>query len=384
MSSCLSQTSHAEEFKKGAQVTLTRNEPLNFQGVTFKQGSKGEVFTVIIHRTDTKTVYIAAKDASGRDIALAAPETAFSLALNSPPSPVSSTQPNAVLSIRHATPEEATYLITTDKAAGSAFLGKQGARVYLFTNYHVIEAAKKITCTNTHDSFDIAFADTIEVSDNQDIVRIPVQKDYALNISTEPKINSAVSAYGNSGGENVVTKLDGKVLGVGPDILEVSCEFIQGNSGGPLVTTEGSVVGLSTFAVKEFAVPEWIRKGTRFAMARRFGVRITDTMKWSKTNFGAFQLETGEIALNNENLQTTLKDIVSRIKMDATGAFDTTPIIRAYLADTSRILGKQAHEALYFRRNSRYSLPYLRTQAKLVSDQMQALSKVLEAMNKMR
>ena len=156
---------NAVEFKKEDQATLTRDEPLYFQGIAFKQGAKGDVFTVIAHRADTKTVYVSAKDASGREIALTITETALSLAvpadIQKPPPQIPS---NPSSSIRKPSPEEATYLITTDKGSGSGFLGQYGGRVFLFTNYHVLEGATKVTCANVQDSFAIANGDALWVS----------------------------------------------------------------------------------------------------------------------------------------------------------------------------------------------------------------------------
>ena len=67
------------------------------------------------------------------------------------------------------------------------------------------------------------------------------------------KIGDAIVVLGNSGGGGVVTKLEGKLVGIGPDRIEVSAEFIPGNSGSPIIhVPTGKVIGIATYLTRRY------------------------------------------------------------------------------------------------------------------------------------
>lgn len=72
----LSSTNRAANYSQGDEITLSRNEPLLFRDQVFRQGRKGEKFTVLVHRQETKKVFISATDKAGKQIALSVPEDA--------------------------------------------------------------------------------------------------------------------------------------------------------------------------------------------------------------------------------------------------------------------------------------------------------------------
>ena len=85
--------------------------------------------------------------------------------------------------------------------------------------------------------------------------------------------------FGNSDGADVITALGGKIIGVGPSLIEISAEFVQGNSGSPVLTLDGKVVGIATFAVNGAESENWVKSGTRFDGVRRFALRL-DNIHW--------------------------------------------------------------------------------------------------------
>ena len=76
-------------------------------------------------------------------------------------------------------------------------------------------------------------------------------------------IDTGVVAYGNSLGDDVIVTQKGKLLGIGPDKIEVDAPFVPGNSGGPLFNMKGEVVGINSqifstsggFMGLSFAIP---------------------------------------------------------------------------------------------------------------------------------
>lgn len=289
------------EYHAGEHVSLTEDTPLFFNLQIYRKGLKGEVFKVLYYKAETNRLWVSAKDANGREIGLNLPATEVWLLPDSPnpPKPGAATPTPAVQTALNAEATarvtKATYLVTTDLGQGSAFLVALHGQVYLVTNYHVLKGASTIECANQFDSFKITDG-PIEVADDRDLVRIPMDKKDALEINPNVTTDDGVAAFGNSGGKDVVTKLDGKVLGVGPQELEVSCEFIPGNSGGPIADSQGKVAGIATYVARAGGIPDWVKQGTRFEATRRFGVRLTDDILWSKTTLAQFQVETKTLA----------------------------------------------------------------------------------------
>jgi S1-C subfamily serine protease len=202
-----------------------------------------------------------------------------------PPADPSSTVPSLPKVVpppgaaRPSRPDDLVFMVDTGAGRGSGFLAMDEGQIYFFTNLHVVSAAKKITARSVLTTLD--FKDgNIEVAADRDLVRLPVAMQAALQFGETPKIEDPVIALGNSGGREVVTRLEGRVLGIGPAQIEVTSEFIPGNSGGPLLDRDNRVIGVATYLLRGESVPDWIKAGTRFSSTRRFGVRVTEDVQW--------------------------------------------------------------------------------------------------------
>ena len=71
----------AAPLKPGMEVQLLRNEDLLFQNESFRLGKKGESFKVLAYRPEQKRIFVSAKDAGGKEIALSIPEDAVEVML---------------------------------------------------------------------------------------------------------------------------------------------------------------------------------------------------------------------------------------------------------------------------------------------------------------
>ena len=175
-------------------------------------------------------------------------------------------------------------IIKGSRSSGSGFIAKLFNKPVVISNVHVFIGNEKIKLvTTTGNVLDVK---AIYFAKKRDLVfyllKNPEKITSYLNIeedfNKDVTIGSPVVVYGNSLGGNVATELPGKVQGVGPNILEVSSKFVQGNSGSPIILKEtGQVIGVATFALKEN--PHWVTQGTRFAGVRRFGLRIDKLKK---------------------------------------------------------------------------------------------------------
>lgn len=192
-------------------------------------------------------------------------------------------------------PEEAVFSIETQKGKGTGFLAVDGGQTFFYTNYHVVEAAGQLKCVNTKKTIVIA-SGTIEIAMDRDLVRFPITQPGGLLMATDVSLGENVATYGDSGGRMIMTKLDGKLLGSGPKEVEVSCEFIPGNSGGPISNERGEVIAVATYVAQESAIPKWVASGTRFIGPRRFGVRPNTEVSWTRMSLRDFQEKSAEVA----------------------------------------------------------------------------------------
>lgn len=144
--------------------------------------------------------------------------------------------------------------VRTDRSLGSGFVIDE--RGYIVTNYHVIAGAKRIAVA-THDRRLIS-AVLVSVDTVKDLALLKIDEQYPalpLGDSDKLQVGNKVVAIGNPLGLSF-TVTEGIVSGLereGPNGLEA---YIQtdvslnpGNSGGPLIDTNGAAVGINNFKV---------------------------------------------------------------------------------------------------------------------------------------
>jgi S1-C subfamily serine protease len=176
------------------------------------------------------------------------------------------------------------------EAEGSGFVCEMGGRTYVVTNQHVVAEGRVSFQTVAGKKLrPIGF----EYSPQLDLARFPLegqteQGEEPFQCSAVvPEIGTPIVVVGNSGGRSVATAIGGKVVGVGPEIIESNAAFVAGNSGSPMLNSLGYVVGVATYATRE--TPDWVAKGTRFTKVRRFGHRLDDKTKFVEIRFATFQ-----------------------------------------------------------------------------------------------
>jgi len=187
----------------------------------------------------------------------------------------------------------ALVIVRTSSGSGSGFVVQTGNRTYVISNEHVLRGQNPVF--QTMDGRDLAFS-TIEIAQDRDLVRVPIKafEGTPLQLSDQlPNFGDPVTVYGNSGGQAVVTRIEGKVQGVGPDRIEVDAKFIPGNSGSPILDAAGRVTAVATYMTSPRWGSDWVFKGTRFTQPRRFGIRMTDTTKWNSISLKEYQQQVG-------------------------------------------------------------------------------------------
>ncbi|MGV3533783.1 MAG: S1 family peptidase [Chthoniobacteraceae bacterium] len=176
--------------------------------------------------------------------------------------------------------------------SGSGFICQTKDGDFLFTNQHVVAPMPTFRLTRL-DRTPIptgAMAGAV----GHDIMRFVIAKSEAPltameNVDTEARIGDDIVVLGNTEGARVIQPLPGKLVGIGPDRVEVSAEFLPGNSGSPIIHVKtGNVIGIATYLTTgQFTEFRTDRRET----VRRFGYRLDSVKLWQPIHWQSFQNE---------------------------------------------------------------------------------------------
>jgi hypothetical protein len=115
---------------------------------------------------------------------------------------------------------------------------------------------------------------------------LPMHEDVGAGVA----VGDDVLVLGNSQGSGVVTEIPGKVVGIGPDLVEVDAKFVEGNSGSPIVHLKsGKVIAIATFLTLHNT--SVIDKDSPFDGIRRFGYRLDVAKDWEYPELARFAAE---------------------------------------------------------------------------------------------
>ena len=179
-----------------------------------------------------------------------------------------------------------------DGGAGSAFICDYQGKRMLFTNQHVVRENPQLKFTMLDQSqvkLGITRAavghDLIGFEVADPLPALFAEMDFPANVA----IGDEVLVIGNTEGQRVLKPLPGRITGLGPNLVEVTSQFMPGNSGSPILHVKsGRVIGIATYAI--------IRSvdsltGEKAASVRRFGYRLDSVQQWQPVNWPAYQAE---------------------------------------------------------------------------------------------
>jgi Trypsin-like peptidase domain len=175
---------------------------------------------------------------------------------------------------------------------GSGFITDIQGRKYLVTNAHVVAAIKAATF-KLLDSTPVQIGSS-GVAVGHDLVALAVVEGGTsippmASVDKEAEIGDAVVVLGNAEGAGVVNLLEGKLLGIGPNLVEVDAPFVPGNSGSPIIHVQsGKVIGVATYAMVK-------KTGPRQEKIRRFGYRLDSVQQWQTVDWKRFYAEDDEV-----------------------------------------------------------------------------------------
>lgn len=174
---------------------------------------------------------------------------------------------------------------------GSGFICALGGAKFIITNQHVIAG-------NPGAKFTLLDQSPIRTGQaaaavGHDIMSFALLSDAKAmeimsNVETNVAIGDDVAVLGNADGDRVIKPIGGKLVGIGPDRVEVSAPFVHGNSGSPIVHVKSrKVLGIATYATIR-KVDSITGKPKSEPEVKRFGYRLDTVKQWQPVVWPAF------------------------------------------------------------------------------------------------
>ena len=223
------------------------------------------------------------------------------------------------------------------EGAGSGFLCEMDQQKFLVTNAHVLAGNTGINFTRLDGSQLRVGAAGSAVG--HDVVRLAVAPELPAftlleQVNENLLVGDQVLVLGNEKGARVITPVSGKVVGIGPNLVEVDAPFQPGNSGSPIIQVRtGKVVGIATYVRRErdedaernrppAARAFDPRYGWSVAPSpppiiklRRFGYRLDSVRTWQPVAWPEFMAEAAmmkKVDALTENIGALIKDLGDR------------------------------------------------------------------------
>ena len=237
--------------------------------------------------------------------------------------------------------------VTGADGSGSGFVATLGGASFLFTNAHVAAGIKGAGFKSLDGTKVTGGAPTIAVG--HDIFRMQLPAggtpfEVMLGVDEKVTIDDEVVVLGNAEGAGVINTIKGKVVGVGPQLVEVDAPFQPGNSGSPIIHLKtGKVIGVATYlTIKKYDAAT--KEVLKTPVVRRFGYRLDSVKTWQPVQWPAFYAQAAEmqaIETLTGDLDSFLVDLSQHHGKITSGAHSNPAIktrIDQWLADKKKHL----------------------------------------------
>ncbi len=231
-------------------------------------------------------------------------------------------------------------VIEGQNGVGSGFVCLMDGQPILLTNTHVLSnnpQPRFSTLSGTSLNPGPAF-----VGVESDVSKITLPDGTATNLELLKELDSSVrvgdpiAVLGNAEGAGVVKPLEGRIVGIGPNLIEVDAPFVPGNSGSPIIHVDsGKVIGIATYLL--------VRKvnsasGEVDSSVRRFGYRLDKVKAWEPIQWPRFYLQSGQLGKIETTSTEFIKLFADAKARQLSSAGFTNPGIRRALDTFERSL----------------------------------------------
>ena len=206
--------------------------------------------------------------------------------------------------------------------AGSGFVCSFGGRKFVFTNQHVVAGHPGVVLTLLDQSpIKVGQAAAAVGHDIMSLALLSESK--AMDMMTEVEKNAAIGdevvVLGNPEGARVIKPLTGRLVGIGPNLIEVTAEFVPGNSGSPILHLKsGKVIGVATYLTMRDMDG---LSGRTAPKVRRFGYRLDSVKQWQPVAWPAYNEEFATV----ERIKARTHDLTALVReMARTGGVNAT------------------------------------------------------------
>lgn len=188
--------------------------------------------------------------------------------------------------------------VTGKDGGGSGFIIGSGKDRYLVTNAHVAAGIPDGVFKTLDGKVVPVTTPTLAKGADVFSSRLPDPgPSIAIMTGVDGKVmlKDEVIILGNEEGAGVVTAIHGRVVGIGPDRVEVDAPFQPGHSGSPIIHAKtGQVIGVATYARIKYFDP-LTGAPLRIPVIRRFGYRLDTIKGWDSVSPQTFRTQAAEM-----------------------------------------------------------------------------------------
>ena len=256
---------------------------------------------------------------------------------NTPASTISPDVQQAASQIIQAYHDSLVF-VTGAAGSGSGFIATIGSANYLVTNVHVAAGIRDAAFKTLDGTVVQGGVPSMAVGEDIFCMAMPPGgKPFQImqSVDANAAIGDDVVVLGNAEGAGVVNTLIGKIVGIGPNLVEIDAPFVPGNSGSPIVHLKtGKVIGVATYLVTnqyDLTTDQKLKK----PVVRRFGYRLDSVKGWQAVRWPSFNAQ----AARMEGIETLTNDLydffrdLDEHKGVVTPGRHTNPVIKTRIDD---------------------------------------------------
>lgn len=210
-----------------------------------------------------------------------------------------------------------------DGGQGTGFIVKRKVadkdRFFVYTNQHVIAGCKTIPRALRADGTVVRLGKLVTaVNYDLAIFMLEGEEPNFLEIQDavdqEVPVGELIGTPGNSGGGAAITFKFGKVVAIGPEVVEIDAMIKGGNSGGPILLRNGRVIGIVAYFTEESVDDPRVTGADKKRVVRRFGYRVDNVKSWETPDWKRFVMQGERVARVESTSNDLLQLVNSRFK----------------------------------------------------------------------